>query len=68
MKKILIIGSGDHSKVILAEIIQTKQYQIIGFVDEKKKKGTTIETFRNRKYKIVCNITNMVFVCQVSLL
>ena len=34
MKKILIFGSGAHSKVILSEIIQIKGYRVIGFVDE----------------------------------
>ena len=38
MKKILIIGSGGHAKVILSEIIQIKEYRIIGFIDEFKKK------------------------------
>lgn len=56
MKKILIIGSGDHSKVILSEIIQIKNYSVIGFVDEKLKKGTIVEIFNNKKYKVISNI------------
>ncbi len=38
MKKILILGSGSHSKVIFSEIINLKKYKIIGFIDENKKK------------------------------
>ena len=56
MKKILIIGSGTHAKVILSEIIQIKGYRIIGFIDEYLKKGTIIESYKNQEYKIVSNI------------
>ena len=56
MKEILIFGSGLHSKVILSEIIQIKGYRVIGFVDENIKKGTIIETYKNKKYKVVSNI------------
>jgi len=56
MKKILIIGSGVHSKVVLSEIVQIKGNKVIGFIDEKIKKGTIIETYKKRKYKVVGNI------------
>ena len=56
MKKILIFGSGDHSRVILSEIIQIKEYRVIGFVDENTKKGTIIANYKNKKYKVVSNI------------
>ena len=56
MKKILIIGSGFHSKVVLSEIVQIKGYKVIGFIDEKLKKGTTIEIYKKQKYKVVGNI------------
>ena len=56
MKEILIFGSGVHSKVILSEIIQIKGYRVIGFVDENIKKGTIIENYKNKKYKVVSNI------------
>ena len=56
MKEILIFGSGLHSKVILSEIIQIKGYRVIGFVDENIKKGTIIENYKNKKYKVVSNI------------
>lgn len=56
MKKILIFGSGAHSKVILSEIIQIKGYRVIGFVDEKLRKGTIIDTYKKKKYKVISNI------------
>ena len=56
MKKILIFGSGDHSRVILSEIIQIKEYRVIGFVDKNTKKGTIIANYKNKKYKVVSNI------------
>ena len=43
MKKIIIFGSGDHSKAILAEIIKNKNsFKMIGFYDENKKKNEEI--------------------------
>ena len=58
-KKILIIGSGEHSKVILSEIIQIKGYKIIGFIDDDLKKGTLIETYKNKQYKILGDIKGL---------
>ena len=37
MSKILIIGTGGHSKVVSDEISRLKKYKIIGYIDEKKK-------------------------------
>ena len=56
MKEILIFGSGTHSKVILSEINQIKGYKVIGFVSEFEKKGTLIETYKNKEYRVVGNI------------
>ena len=56
MKEILIIGSEDHARVVLSEIIRIKGYRVIGFVDENVKKGTIIENYKNKKYKVVGNI------------
>ena len=39
LKKVIIFGSGPHSRVVLSEIIQLKDYKVIGFIDEKLKKG-----------------------------
>ena len=59
MKKILIIGINAHAKVILSEIIQIKDYRVIGFIDEFKKKGTIIETYKNKQYKILGGIKEL---------
>ncbi len=42
MKKIIIIGSGFHAKVVADEIFKTKKYKIAGFLDENKKKGKIV--------------------------
>ena len=38
MKNIVIFGSGNHAKVIFHELIKLKNYKILGFVDDTKKK------------------------------
>ena len=37
MKKIVIFGSGGHSRVIFSEIIKQKKYKFLGFLKKKKK-------------------------------
>jgi hypothetical protein len=37
MSKIIIIGTGGHSKVVTDEISRLKKFKIIGDIDEKKK-------------------------------
>jgi sugar O-acyltransferase (sialic acid O-acetyltransferase NeuD family) len=59
MKKILIFGSGSHSKVVLSEILRIKNYKVIGFVDEKLKKGTVVGKFGNKTFKVICNISKL---------
>ena len=44
MKKIIIVGSGFHAKVVADEIIKTKKYKLLGFLDINKKKGQTVIT------------------------
>ena len=51
MKKILILGSGSHSKVIFSEIINLKKYKIIGFIDENKKKNKKIISYKKKIIK-----------------
>ena len=51
MKKIIIIGSGFHAKVVADEIIKTKKYKILGFLDQSKKKGKII--ISSPKYSII---------------
>lgn len=59
MKKILIFGSGVHSKVVFSEIIQLKKYLILGFIDDFSDKGKVIEVFNNKKYKNLGKIENI---------
>lgn len=59
MKEILIFGSGEHSKVVFTEIIKMKNYHVKGFIDEEKKIGTVIESFKNKKYRVLSNIKNL---------
>ena len=50
MDKIVIFGSGDHSKVIFSEIIKLKKFNFLGFVDDFKKKGEVIIGIKKKKY------------------
>ena len=59
MKKILILGSGSHSKVIFSEIINLKKYKIIGFIDENKKKNKKIISYKKKDYKILGKISDL---------
>ena len=56
MKKVVIFGSGDHSKVVFSEIIQLKKFSVIGFIDNFNKKGKLIESHKGNKYKILGKI------------
>jgi sugar O-acyltransferase (sialic acid O-acetyltransferase NeuD family) len=51
MKKIIIFGTGSHSKVVFSEIVKYKDYSVLGFVDGYLKKGKLIEVYKNKKYK-----------------
>ena len=42
MKKIVIIGSGGHGKVVYDAIKQSNEYEVVGFVDAKVPVGTII--------------------------
>jgi sugar O-acyltransferase (sialic acid O-acetyltransferase NeuD family) len=55
MDKILIIGSGEHARMIVELIHEQKKYQIAGFVTDKRKKlGKIIYG-----YKIICYEKNL---------
>lgn len=54
MKKIIIIGSGFHAKVVADEIIKTKKYKILGFLDINKKRGGIVMS--SPKLKILGNL------------
>ena len=57
--KVLIIGSGSNSKMILSEIINSDNYECIGFIDENKKKGHLVMTVGQTKYRIIGNIDDI---------
>lgn len=57
MSKILIIGTGGHSKVVSDEISRLKKYKIIGYIDEKKKIGTKPNKFT--KAKVIGKLKNL---------
>ena len=59
MNKILIFGSGSQARVIFSELTQIKKYKILGFVDEKIKKGIVIENKNKKKFKVVGDINNI---------
>ena len=50
IKKIVIIGSGSHAKVVFSEIMKLKEFEILGFVDDFKKKKDLIISFNNKKF------------------
>lgn len=52
-KKVVIIGAGGHAKVI-ADIIEKSGDEIAGFLDDNKKKGTTII----KEYKVLGDFNN----------
>ena len=57
MSKILIIGTGGHSKVVSDEISRIKKHKIIGYIDEKKKIGTKPNKFT--KAKVIGKLKNL---------
>jgi sugar O-acyltransferase (sialic acid O-acetyltransferase NeuD family) len=57
MKQILIIGSGSHAKVVFHEIIKTKKYKIIGFVDYKNDKKRILIKFLGKSFYYLGNMT-----------
>lgn len=59
MKKIIIFGTGDHARVIFSEIIQLKNFKVLGFSDKLSKKGKIIEIFKNKEYKNLGDLTHI---------
>ena len=53
MKKILILGSGSHAKVIFSEILNLKKYKLIGFIDDFEKKNKIIISYKKKNFKIL---------------
>ena len=59
MKKIIIFGTGVHSKVVFSEIIQLRKFSILGFIDDFIEKGEIIETHKRKKYKNLGKIKDL---------
>ncbi len=59
MKKIIIFGTGVHSKVVFSEIIQLRKFTILGFIDDFIGKGKIIETHKRKKYKNLGKIKDL---------
>ena len=45
MIKVVIIGTGGHSKVVSDEISRLKNYKVVGYIDEMKKVGSKVNKF-----------------------
>ena len=59
MKKIIIFGTGSHAKVIFSEIVQLKNFKVLGFSDSISKKGKIIEIFKNKEYQNLGNLNHI---------
>ena len=60
MKNLLIFGSGDHAKVVIAEALKSKKkYNTLGFCCNSKKIGKIIFKEKNKNYSIICNFKNI---------
>ena len=56
-KNIVIFGSGGHAGVVISEIIKTKKFKIIGFVDDYFRKSSK-NLLRYYKIKYLGNLKN----------
>ena len=59
MKKIAIIGSGEHAKKVAIEIEKVGNFDLIGFVDEKYKNGKLIQKINNKNLKVISNLNGL---------
>ena len=59
MKEIVIIGAGNHGRVLFSLIINLNKFKILGFYDDKIKIGTTIETYNKYKYRVLGKISDI---------
>jgi len=59
MNEIAIIGSGEHAKKIAIEIEKIEYFNLIGFVDEKNKKGKLIQKINNKNLRVISNLNGL---------
>lgn len=59
MKKVAIIGSGEHAKKIAFEIDKIKNLKLVGFIDEKIKTGSTIQKINNKPIKVIDKLNGL---------
>ena len=59
MKKIAIIGGGEHAKKVAIEIEKVGNFDLIGFVDEKYKNGKLIQKINNKNLKVISNLNGL---------
>lgn len=52
IKQIIIIGSGGHAQVVASEIIKSKKYELLGFVDKNNKKKIILK-YKNINFRII---------------
>ena len=57
IKKIVIIGTGGHSKVVLSEILQAASYKVLGFIDNFQPQGTIID--KDNNLEVLSSIENI---------
>ncbi len=50
MNKLVIFGSGGHAKLVFSEAIKLKKFQLLGFVDDFKKKGELVISLNKKNY------------------
>jgi sugar O-acyltransferase (sialic acid O-acetyltransferase NeuD family) len=48
MSNLIIFGSSSHAKVVYWEAIKLKKFKVLGFVDDKKKKGEIIINYKKK--------------------
>ena len=59
MRKIIIFGSGVHSKVVFSEVMQLKKFSVLGFIDDFIEKGRVIETHKRKVFKNLGKIKDL---------
>ena len=58
INQIIILGSGGHAQVIASEIIKSKKYELLGFIDNNLKKKVIL-SYKKKKYKIIASFSEI---------